>query len=29
MSGIMLKTAVYGVLRVTFDLLGDPSGGGV
>ena len=24
MSGIMLKTAVYGVLRVTFDLLGDP-----
>jgi formate hydrogenlyase subunit 3/multisubunit Na+/H+ antiporter MnhD subunit len=24
MSGIMLKTAIYGVLRVTFDLLGDP-----
>jgi hydrogenase-4 component B len=24
MSGIMLKTAVYGVLRVTFDLIGDP-----
>jgi hydrogenase-4 component B len=24
MSGIMLKTAVYGILRVTFDLLGDP-----
>jgi hydrogenase-4 component B len=24
MSGIMLKTAVYGVLRVSFDLLGDP-----
>jgi len=24
MSGIMLKTAVYGVLRVTFDLLGRP-----
>jgi hydrogenase-4 component B len=24
MSGIMLKTAVYGVLRVTFDLLGEP-----
>ncbi len=24
MSGVMLKTAVYGVLRVTFDLLGDP-----
>jgi formate hydrogenlyase subunit 3/multisubunit Na+/H+ antiporter MnhD subunit len=24
MSGIMLKTAVYGELRVTFDLLGDP-----
>jgi hydrogenase-4 component B len=24
MSGIMLKTAVYGVLRVTFDLLGGP-----
>jgi hydrogenase-4 component B len=23
MSGVMLKTAVYGVLRVTFDLLGD------
>ena len=29
MSGVMLKTAVYGVLRVTFDLLGDPHGGGV
>src|SRR5882762_4383964 len=24
MSGVMLKTAVYGVLRVTFDLLGSP-----
>jgi hydrogenase-4 component B len=24
MSGIMLKTAIYGVLRVTFDLIGDP-----
>lgn len=24
MSGVMLKTAVYGVLRVTFDLLGEP-----
>jgi formate hydrogenlyase subunit 3/multisubunit Na+/H+ antiporter MnhD subunit len=24
MSGVMLKTAVYGVLRITFDLLGDP-----
>jgi NADH:ubiquinone oxidoreductase subunit 5 (subunit L)/multisubunit Na+/H+ antiporter MnhA subunit len=24
MSGVMLKTAVYGTLRVTFDLLGDP-----
>ena len=24
MSGIMLKTAVYGILRVTFDLLGEP-----
>jgi formate hydrogenlyase subunit 3/multisubunit Na+/H+ antiporter MnhD subunit len=24
MSGVMLKTAVYGVLRVTFDLLGGP-----
>ncbi len=24
MSGIMLKTAVYGILRVVFDLLGDP-----
>jgi len=24
MSGVMLKTAVYGMLRVTFDLLGDP-----
>jgi formate hydrogenlyase subunit 3/multisubunit Na+/H+ antiporter MnhD subunit len=23
MSGVMLKTAVYGILRVTFDLLGD------
>jgi formate hydrogenlyase subunit 3/multisubunit Na+/H+ antiporter MnhD subunit len=24
MSGVMLKTAVYGVLRVSFDLLGEP-----
>ncbi len=24
MSGVMLKTAIYGLLRVTFDLLGDP-----
>lgn len=24
MSGVMLKTAVYGVLRVSLDLLGDP-----
>jgi formate hydrogenlyase subunit 3/multisubunit Na+/H+ antiporter MnhD subunit len=24
MSGVMLKTAVYGILRVTFDLLGEP-----
>jgi len=24
MSGVMLKTAIYGVLRVTFDLLEDP-----
>ncbi len=24
MSGVMLKTALYGVLRVTFDLLGEP-----
>jgi len=24
MSGVMLKTAVYGMLRVTFDLLGHP-----
>jgi hydrogenase-4 component B len=24
MSGVMLKTAIYGVLRVTFDLLGRP-----
>lgn len=24
MSGVMLKTAVYGVLRITFDLLGSP-----
>lgn len=24
MSGVMLKTAIYGVLRVTFDLLGGP-----
>ena len=24
MSGVMLKTAVYGMLRITFDLLGDP-----
>jgi formate hydrogenlyase subunit 3/multisubunit Na+/H+ antiporter MnhD subunit len=25
MSGVMLKTAVYGVLRVTFDLVGEPT----
>ncbi len=25
MSGVMLKTAVYGVLRVSFDLLGHPA----
>jgi formate hydrogenlyase subunit 3/multisubunit Na+/H+ antiporter MnhD subunit len=25
MSGVMLKMALYGILRVTFDLLGDPS----
>lgn len=24
MSGVMLKTAIYGLLRMTFDLLGDP-----
>jgi formate hydrogenlyase subunit 3/multisubunit Na+/H+ antiporter MnhD subunit len=24
LSGVMLKTAVYGLLRVTFDLIGDP-----
>jgi formate hydrogenlyase subunit 3/multisubunit Na+/H+ antiporter MnhD subunit len=24
MSGVMLKTALYGILRVTLDLLGDP-----
>ncbi|MFA5939852.1 MAG: hydrogenase 4 subunit B [Sinimarinibacterium sp.] len=24
MSGVMLKTALYGILRVTFDLLGQP-----
>jgi formate hydrogenlyase subunit 3/multisubunit Na+/H+ antiporter MnhD subunit len=24
MSGVMLKTAVYGMLRVTFDLIGEP-----
>jgi hydrogenase-4 component B len=24
MSGVMLKTAIYGLLRVSFDLLGDP-----
>ena len=24
MSGVMLKTAIYGLLRVTFDLLGSP-----
>ncbi|MBP7013537.1 MAG: hydrogenase 4 subunit B [Steroidobacteraceae bacterium] len=24
MSGVMLKTAIYGLLRVTFDLIGDP-----
>jgi len=22
MSGVMLKTAIYGIIRVTFDLLG-------
>ncbi|HLW24741.1 MAG TPA: hydrogenase 4 subunit B [Steroidobacteraceae bacterium] len=26
MSGVMLKTALYGMLRVTFDLLGHPLG---
>ncbi len=25
MSGVMLKTALYGLLRVTFDLLGNPA----
>jgi formate hydrogenlyase subunit 3/multisubunit Na+/H+ antiporter MnhD subunit len=25
MSGVMLKTAIYGILRVTFDLLGEPA----
>lgn len=25
MSGIMLKTALYGILRVSFDLLGEPA----
>ncbi len=25
MSGVMLKTAIYGLLRVTFDLLGTPA----
>lgn len=25
MSGVMLKIAVYGVLRITFDLLGEPT----
>jgi formate hydrogenlyase subunit 3/multisubunit Na+/H+ antiporter MnhD subunit len=25
MSGVMLKTAVYAMLRVTFDLIGDPT----
>ena len=25
MSGVMLKTAIYGILRVTFDLLGTPA----
>lgn len=25
MSGVMLKTAIYGVLRVSFDLLGEPA----
>ena len=25
MSGVMLKTALYGLLRVSFDLLGDPA----
>ena len=29
MSGVMLKVAVYGMLRVAFDLLGGPRGGGV
>lgn len=26
MSGVMLKTAVYGLVRITFDLLGGPAG---
>ncbi len=26
MSGVMLKTAVYGFVRITFDLLGGPTG---
>ncbi len=25
MSGVMLKTALYGVLRISFDLIGDPT----
>ena len=28
MSGVMTKVAVYGFVRVVFDLLGRPAGGG-
>ncbi len=28
MSGVMLKTAIYGIVRVVFDLIGDFPGGG-
>ena len=28
MSGVMTKVAVYGFIRIVFDLLGPPAGGG-
>jgi hydrogenase-4 component B len=28
MSGVMTKVAVYGFIRIVFDLLGEPAGGG-
>ena len=28
MSGVMTKVAVYGFIRIMFDLVGEPAGGG-